>query len=135
MGSIETVDVRTTTRTEWIDITQLVRNAIRKSGVAEGIACVFCAHTTAAITLQEHADPGVKNALFERLTALVPRDSPTGGARADNYDAHIKSSLLGASVSLIVSEGKPVLGSWQALYFCEFDGPRSRRLQIRVVPA
>jgi secondary thiamine-phosphate synthase enzyme len=135
MGSIETVDVRTTTRTEWIDITQLVRNAIRKSGVAEGIACVFCAHTTAAITLQEHADPAVKNALFERLTALVPRDSPAAGTRADNYDAHIKSSLLGASVALIVSEGKPVLGSWQALYFCEFDGPRSRRLQIRVVPA
>jgi secondary thiamine-phosphate synthase enzyme len=135
MGSIETVDVRTTTRTEWIDITQLVRNAIRKSGVTEGLACVFCAHSTAAITLQEHADPAVKNALFDRLSALVPRDAPADEARADNYDAHIKSSLLGASVTLIVAEGRPVLGSWQALYFCEFDGPRSRHLSIRVVPA
>lgn len=135
MGSIDTIDVRTTTRSEWIDITQLVRAAIRKSGIAEGLACVFCAHTTAALTLQEHADPEVKNALFDRLTALAPREVPAPDARADNYDAHIKSSLLGASVTLLVADGKPVLGSWQALYFCEFDGPRSRRVLVRVVPA
>jgi secondary thiamine-phosphate synthase enzyme len=127
MGATETFDIRTTTRAEVIDVTALVRSAVKKSGVASGIACVFCPHTTAGLTIQENSDPKVRQDLSERMTALVPH-------MGDNNDAHIKSSLVGASLTLIVDGGKPVLGPWQAIYFCEFDGPRSRLLMVRVVP-
>jgi secondary thiamine-phosphate synthase enzyme len=123
----EILDVRTTTRIETIDITSLVRAAVRKSGVDNGIACVFCPHTTAGLTIQENSDPKVRGDVIEQLAVLAPH---SGG---DNNDAHIKSSLVGATLSLIVEGGKPVLGTWQAVYFCEFDGPRSRRVMIRVV--
>lgn len=135
MASTEIVDVRTTTRIETIDITSLVRAAVRKSGIDSGIACVFCPHTTAGLTIQENSDPKVRADLAEHLSKLVPHRQ-AGGAYAkadDNSDAHIKSSLVGASLSLIVEGGKPVLGTWQAVYFCEFDGPRSRRIMVRVV--
>ena len=127
MPATEILDVRTTTRVETIDITSLVRSAVKKSGVESGIACVFCPHTTAGLTIQENSDPKVRAELAEQLARLAPV------ASADNYDAHVKSSLVGASLTLIVEAGKPVLGNWQAVYFCEFDGPRSRRVMIRVV--
>jgi len=133
MPATETLDVRTTTRIETIDITSLVRAAVRKSGIDAGIACVFCPHTTAGITIQENSDPRVRTDLADHLSKLVPHDGPYVGAD-NNSDAHIKSSLIGASLSLIVEGGKPVLGTWQAIYFCEFDGPRSRRVMVRVVP-
>ena len=128
MGASETFDIRTTTRAEVIDVTALVRGAVRKSGISSGIACVFCPHTTAGVTIQENSDPRVRQALSEHLSQTVPR----GGD--ENMDAHIKSSLVGASLTLIVEGGKPVLGTWQAVYFCEFDGPRNRLLMVRVVP-
>jgi secondary thiamine-phosphate synthase enzyme len=128
MGASETFDIRTTTRAEVIDVTALVRGAVRKSGVTSGIACVFCPHTTAGVTIQENSDPRVRQALSEHLSSTVPR------AGEENMDAHIKSSLVGASLTLIVEGGKPVLGTWQAVYFCEFDGPRNRLLMVRVVP-
>ncbi|HTJ46763.1 MAG TPA: secondary thiamine-phosphate synthase enzyme YjbQ [Kofleriaceae bacterium] len=128
MGASETFDIRTTTRAEVIDVTALVRGAVRKSGVTSGIACVFCPHTTAGVTIQENSDPRVRHALSEHLSQTVPR------AGEENMDAHIKSSLVGASLTLIVEGGKPVLGTWQAVYFCEFDGPRNRLLMVRVVP-
>jgi secondary thiamine-phosphate synthase enzyme len=131
--AIETLDVRTTTRIETIDITSLVRAAIRKSGVDSGLACIFCPHTTAGITIQENSDPRVKSDLSAQLSKLVPHDGPYANAD-NNSDAHIKSSLVGSSLTLIIDNGKPVLGTWQALYFCEFDGPRSRRLVVKVVP-
>lgn len=132
MSVTEIFDVRTTTRTETIDITSLVRSAIRKSGVDSGIVCVFCPHTTAGLTIQENSDPKVKTDLTEQLSRLVPHDGTYVSAEA-NSDAHIKSSIIGASLSLIIDGGKPVLGTWQALYFCEFDGPRSRRVMVKVV--
>ena len=127
MNATEILDVRTTTRVETIDITSLVRAAVRKAGIDSGIACVFCPHTTAGLTIQENSDPKVRSELADHLARLAPH---SGG---DNNDAHVKSSLVGASLSLIVEGGKPVLGTWQAVYFCEFDGPRSRRVLIRVV--
>ncbi len=134
MGASETFDIRTTTRAEVIDVTALVRGAVRKSGVTAGIACVFCPHTTAGLTIQENSDPRVRQDLSEHLGKLVPHDG--GYANADdNSDAHIKSSLVGASLTLIVEAGKPVLGTWQAVYFCEFDGPRNRLLMVQVVAA
>jgi secondary thiamine-phosphate synthase enzyme len=132
MAATETFDIRTTSRVETIDVTSLVRNAIRKSGVDGGLCCVFCPHTTAGVTIQENSDPQVKAALNEQLARIVPHGAsePT---TANNYDAHVKASLLGAQVTVIVDGGKPLLGTWQAIYFCEFDGPRSRRLHVKVV--
>jgi secondary thiamine-phosphate synthase enzyme len=132
MAETRILDVRTTTRSELVDITSVVRNAIRASGVESGIACLFCPHTTAGLTIQENTNPSVRRDLLARLDLLVPRD---GGYEhsEDNEDAHIKSSLLGVSLSLVVDGGRPHLGQWQAIYFCEFDGPRSRRLLLKVV--
>ena len=132
MSDSEIIDVRTSTRIETIDITALIRAAVRKSGVESGIACVFCPHTTAGLTIQENSDPRVRTDLAAQLSKLVPHDGPYVNAD-NNSDAHIKSSLVGASLTLIVEGGKPAIGTWQAVYFCEFDGPRSRRIQIKVV--
>jgi len=133
MAATEILDVRTTTRIETIDITSLVRAAIRKSGLDSGLACVFCPHTTAGLTIQENSDPQVKSDLNQHLAQMVPAGAPTVSA-ATNSDAHVKSSLIGASITLVVDGGKPQLGTWQAVYFCEFDGPRSRRVLVKVVP-
>ena len=133
MAATETFDIRTTTRVETIDVTSLVRAAVRKSGVDGGLCCVFCPHTTAGLTVQENSDPHVKAALNEHLAQAVPHDA-TSVTAGNNFDAHVKASLVGAQVTLIVDAGKPLLGTWQAIYFCEFDGPRSRRLHVRVVP-
>ena len=133
MAAIETVDIKTTTRIETIDITQLVRAAVKKSGVDGGLACVFCPHTTAGLTIQVNSDPRVRTDLSNQLSKLVPHDGAYINAD-NNSDAHIKSSLVGASMTLMVDAGKPVLGTWQAIYFCEFDGPRQRRVMVQVVP-
>ena len=132
MSVTETFDVRTTTRIETIDITSLVRSAVRKSGIDAGLVCVFCPHTTAGLTIQENSDPKVKTDLTTQLGQIVPHEGAYVSAEA-NSDAHIKSSLIGASLSLIIEGGKPLLGTWQALYFCEFDGPRSRRVIVKVI--
>ncbi len=132
MSTPETIAVRSTTREEMIDITRLVRDAIRKLGVQSGIACVFVPHTTCALTLQENTDPKVKSDMMTHLRTLVPRDA--GFTNADeNTDAHIKSSLVGASVTLLVEGGKPMLGHWQAVFLCEFDGPRDRKVSVRTL--
>lgn len=132
MAATETIDVRTTTRCETIDITSLVRAAVKKSGVDSGIAIVFCTHTTAGLTIQENSDPNVKAELTAHLVRMVPHGEAAPSS-ATNVDAHVKSSLIGASLSLVVDGGRPVLGTWQAVFFCEFDGPRSRRLLVKVV--
>ena len=132
MGNANILDVKTTTRDEMIDITSLLRTAIRDSGVDDGVVCVFCPHTTAAITLQENSDPVVKSDMLNHLAKLVPRDAGFEHAQ-DNQDAHIKASLVGASITLIIEKGRPVLGPWQALFFCEFDGPRNRHVMIRTM--
>ena len=132
MAATETIDVRTTTRAEAIDITSLVRAAVKRSGIDDGIAVVFCKHTTAALTIQENSDPTVRAALLAHLAQAVPHGAGAVSA-ATNADAHVKSSLVGVSLALVVEAGKPVLGPWQAIYFCEFDGPRNRQVLIKVV--
>ena len=134
MPATETIDVRTTTRSEMIDITALIRAAVKRSGISSGLACVFCPHTTAAVTIQENSDPAVKADMVRHLGLVVPREA--GSERPDqNSDAHIKGSLVGQSLTLIVEGGKPHLGHWQAIFFCEFDGPRQRRVLVQVVGA
>ena len=133
MTEVQTIDVKTTTRNEMIDVTALVRTAIKRIGVTHGIAVVYCPHTTAGLTIQENTDPDVKADMVAHLSRLVPRDA---GFKHDeeNSDSHIKSSLIGPSLSLIVEATKPLLGHWQAIFFCEFDGPRERHLQVKVIP-
>lgn len=133
MSAPQVFDVKTSTRSEMIDITRLVRDAVRASGVDSGIACVYCPHTTAGITIQENTNPKVKHDLLMHLEQMVPKDGAYSHSE-DNMDAHIKSSLLGASLTLVVDGGRPMLGHWQALFLCELDGPRSRRIMVRVVP-
>jgi secondary thiamine-phosphate synthase enzyme len=132
MTALETIDVKTTTRAEMVDITQLVRAAVRRSKVDSGIACVFCPHTTAAVTMQENSDPTVRADMMRHFSVVVPREA--GSERpGQNSDAHMKASLVGPSLLVPVEQGKPMLGNWQAIYFCEFDGPRDRTVQVKVI--
>lgn len=129
-----TLDIRSRHPVEMIDVTAQVRDAIRQSGIRAGLALVFTPHTTAAVTINENADPDVVADLCMEINKIVPLDDHYRHAEG-NSAAHLKSSLFGASETLIVEEGAPVLGTWQGIYFCEFDGPRSRRLHIKVVGA
>ena len=115
----------------WINITPQVRDAIRESGVREGLCHVHCPHTTAGITVNENADPDVVTDLVFALNQTYP-DRPEFRHVEGNSAAHLKSSVVGCGVTLIVHGGKPLLGIWQGVYFCEFDGPRTRRVCIAV---
>ena len=121
-------------RVELIDITAKVRAAIRSSGIAEGLAVVYTPHTTAAVTINENADPDVARDLVTAFNQLVPFDNHYRHAEG-NSAAHVKSSLVGASETLIVQGGTALLGTWQGVYFCEFDGPRRRQVHVRVISA
>jgi secondary thiamine-phosphate synthase enzyme len=114
-----------------VDITPQVRAAIRQSGVRAGVCLVHCPHTTAAVTVNENADPDVPADLLVALERAVPWRGAYRHAEG-NSAAHVKASLVGCSVQLIVSDGEPVLGTWQSVFFCEFDGPRHRRFHIQV---
>lgn len=132
VADIQTFDVRSATREEMIDITTQVRAAIKRSGVGDGICCVYCPHTTAGVTIQENSDPDVKADMVGQLSRMVPKNAPFRHGEG-NSDAHIKSSVVGAATTLIVEDGKPLLGTWQAVFFCEFDGPRERQVRVKVL--
>jgi secondary thiamine-phosphate synthase enzyme len=129
---VETLSVPTSQRTELVDITREVAAVVAESGVAEGMAYVYCPHTTAAITINENADPTVKSDFLAHLAKLVPQ-SPEFRHAEGNSDSHIKSILTGACQPIPVSGGKLVLGTWQGIFFCEFDGPRRRRAFVKVL--
>lgn len=120
-----------TSQENWINITPQVRDAIRESGVLEGLCHVHCPHTTAGITVNENADPDVVTDLVFALNQTYP-DRPEFRHVEGNSAAHLKASVIGCGVTLIVHDGKPLLGIWQGVYFCEFDGPRTRRVCISV---
>ena len=128
---MQTLGVSTSARVEMIDITSEVAEAVRKENVAEGIAVVFVPHTTAAVTINENADPDVVRDILAETSKIVPFDDHYRHSEG-NSAAHIKSCLVGPSVTLIISGGRPVLGTWQAIYFCEFDGPRRRKVHVTV---
>ncbi len=131
---METIQVRTKSRAEFVEISSQVRQAVSKSGIQEGIVVVYVSHTTAGVTINEAADPAVVEDILAKLSELVPRHGAYRHAEG-NSDAHVKSSLMGSSIHLIVSAGAPVLGTWQGIFFCEFDGPRTRKFHVQVVPA
>lgn len=114
------------------NITRQVASAISKSEVEEGLAVVFCPHTTAAITINENADPDVVHDLLLGLDAAFP-DRGDFRHGEGNSAAHLKSSCVGASETVIIEGGRPLLGTWQGVYFCEFDGPRHRRFHVKVM--
>ncbi|MBW1971606.1 MAG: YjbQ family protein [Deltaproteobacteria bacterium] len=125
-------NVRTRSKTELLDITNEVFNAIEETGVKEGIAIVYVPHTTAGVTINENADPSVKRDILMELNKVIPFDDNYSHLEG-NAAAHIKSSIIGASINLIIKNGRPILGTWQGIFFCEFDGPRTRKVFIKVL--
>jgi len=117
-----------------VDITREVASAVAQSGVKDGVCHLNCLHTTAAITINENADPDVKADLLMALRNVVQDEWPYAHAEG-NSPSHVKSSLVGASLAIPISNGKVVLGTWQGIIFCEFDGPRSRRVTVTIVGA
>ncbi|MEK6959035.1 MAG: secondary thiamine-phosphate synthase enzyme YjbQ [archaeon] len=126
------IKVPSSRRCELIDITSQVEKVISDSKIKDGLCVVFCPHTTAGIIINENSDPDVKQDLLDALEMMIPkiRFSHNEG----NSDAHLKSSLVGSEKILIVENAKIVLGQWQAIYFAEFDGPRERKILIKIVP-
>lgn len=129
------LELSTQTRCELIDITERVRQAVRGGRRRSGAVLVFCPHTTAGITIQENADPDVRRDLLLALENAVPETPPRGSYlhAEGNSTAHAKASLVGASQLVPVRDGDLVLGTWQAIYFCEFDGPRSRHVEVQML--
>jgi secondary thiamine-phosphate synthase enzyme len=127
---IETIAVSSGERSQMIEITGEVQRAVSASGLQEGIVIVHCPHTTAGLTINEDADPSVRVDIIEALDRLVPWRAGYRHAEG-NAAAHIKSSLVGHSVTVLVEQGRLVLGTWQGIFFCEFDGPRRRRVLVQ----
>jgi len=129
---LEKFSISTSSRIQLIDITEKIEGFIIKSRVKDGVALVYTPHTTSAITINENADPSVQYDINNFLSKLIPH---LGGYThlEGNSDSHIKSTLFGASEHLIISAGRLLLGTWQGVYFCEFDGPRSRNFYVKVI--
>jgi secondary thiamine-phosphate synthase enzyme len=129
---MQTLSVKTDRRTQLVDVTAQVQKAVASSGVATGICYLYVPHTTAAITINECADPDVARDVEGALDRLIPATGPYRHSEG-NSDSHVKAVLLGGSQIVHVAGGKLVLGRWQGVFFCEFDGPRERRLRVKVV--
>ncbi|MCJ7497637.1 MAG: secondary thiamine-phosphate synthase enzyme YjbQ [candidate division Zixibacteria bacterium] len=129
---IKELSVRTSSRVELLDITNLVQEAVSKSGVKSGLCCVFIPHTTAGITINENADPSVRKDIIKELNKIIPFEDNYSHLEG-NAAAHIKASLVGFSQNIFFEEKRLILGTWQGIYFCEFDGPRSRRVYVKII--
>ncbi|HWY86349.1 MAG TPA: secondary thiamine-phosphate synthase enzyme YjbQ [Gemmataceae bacterium] len=129
---METLRVKTDRRTQLVDVTREVERAVAASGVASGVCHVYVPHTTAAVMINEHADPDVATDLKDVFDRLVPHKGPYRHSEG-NSDSHAKAVIVGASQTIFVENGKLALGTWQGVFFCEFDGPRERKMWIRIV--
>jgi len=129
---MKTLRIKTGRRTELKDITERVEAAVAESGIRRGICLVYVPHTTAGVTINEHADPDVARDVEGLLDRLAPRDGAYRHAEG-NSDSHMKAILTGSSQTVIVEDGRLVLGTWQGIFLCEFDGPRERRVLVKVV--
>lgn len=126
--------VKTNSQTEMIDVTALVQDQVTESGISDGLCVVFVPHTTAAVTINESADPAVKHDILMVLNKIVPWKEAYRHMEG-NSPAHLKTSIIGSSETIVVEKGRLVLGTWQGIFFCEFDGPRTRKLDIRLIRA
>ena len=132
-SSLATETVRTVKRSEMIDVTDRVAAIVSKLGVKEGMAIVSVPHTTAACTINENADPDVRHDMLRKLEELIPKREAYYRHNEGNSDSHVKSSLVGATVTVLIESGELLLGTWQGIYFCEFDGPRDRTMHVKIV--
>ena len=128
----KTLNIRTTQHTQMIDITHLVQDVVSESGIQDGICTVFVPHTTAAVTINENADPDVVRDFTMEINKIVPWEDGYHHMEG-NAAAHLKSSMIGFSEQIIIEDGKLLLGIWQGIYFCEYDGPRSRKVLVKVM--
>ena len=126
-------DIQTGSREVFVDITGQVEEEVRKAGVKSGVCVVYVPHTTAAVTINENADPSVRQDIVMTLRKGVP-DSLAYAHTEGNSPAHVKSSLVGASVTVPIEDGRLALGTWQGIFFCEFDGPRRRHVYVQLLP-
>jgi secondary thiamine-phosphate synthase enzyme len=129
---IKTVQIQSGAGTEFIDITGKVQDVVRESKAREGICYLFVPHTTAAITINENADPSVREDIVMELNKVIPFDDQYRHIEG-NSAAHIKASIVGFSETVFIESGTLLLGTWQGIYFCEFDGPRKRKLTVKVI--
>jgi secondary thiamine-phosphate synthase enzyme len=132
-SQIQTLQLKTTRRTEWANITAEVIRCVASSGISAGVCHLYVPHTTAGITINEGADPEVACDMEAAFDRLVPRDSGYKHYEG-NSDSHIKASLVGSSQSVFIENGQLCLGRWQAIFFCEFDGPRTRKVRVKIQP-
>lgn len=129
---MEVLRVKTTRRTQLADVTEEVEKAVKKAGVSSGVCYVYVPHTTAGVIINEHFDPDVATDLEGVFDRLVPRSGPYRHSEG-NSDSHAKASLTGTSQMIFVEDGKLALGRWQGVFFCEFDGPRERKMCVKVI--
>ena len=126
------INVKTSQTVQFINLSREVNDIIRESGVQDGLCVIFVPHTTAGVTINENADPDVVRDMVKEINKIVPFNDSYAHMEG-NSAAHIKSSVIGPSISLIIENGRPIYGTWQSLYFCEFDGPRSRTCIVKVI--
>ena len=129
---LEVLEIESTKRNDLIDITADVIAAVSRARIENGICCLYVPHATGGVTINENADPTVKSDIIKKMENMVPRNEgythPEG-----NSDSHVKSSMIGTTITIIIEDGSLVLGTWQGVYFCEFDGPRSRKIYIKTI--
>ncbi len=126
--------IHTSTRDQMLEVTRQAKEFLSESGITEGMLTVYCPHTTAGITINENADPDVKTDMIRRFDEVYPWDDEKDLHMEGNTAAHMKASTVGSSQQVIVTDGSMLLGTWQGIYFCEFDGPRTRNFFIKIVP-
>jgi secondary thiamine-phosphate synthase enzyme len=129
---IKELSVRTSNRVELIDITHMIQKVVSESKIKSGLCIVYVPHTTAAVTINENADPSVQHDITSELNKIIPFDDNYSHLEG-NSAAHIKTSLIGSSETILVDGGNLVLGTWQGIYFCEFDGPRNRKVIVKLI--
>ena len=133
MHYVQALELPTTKKQEMIDVTKRVRAVVAASNVQSGLCSIFCGHTTGAITINENTDPDVQTDILNALERAIPRDEKYYKHEEGNAHAHAKAAVVGTSETIPVQGGKLALGTWQAIYFCEFDGPRNRKLVVTVL--
>lgn len=129
-----TLSITTSRQTEFLDITREVEKAVLSEQVSDGLILVYVPHTTAGITINEGADPSVQEDFLRVLNQLIPFKGPYRHGEG-NSPAHIKTSLIGSSISVMIETGRLILGTWQSIFLCEFDGPRTRKVLIKIIPS
>ncbi|MGE3804470.1 MAG: secondary thiamine-phosphate synthase enzyme YjbQ [Gemmataceae bacterium] len=130
---MHTFEVRTRERNQFVDISRQVQEAVTAQGAKHGACIVYCPHTTAAITINENADPDVVHDMLLWFERTVPKEQQGFQHNEGNSDSHIKASLVGSSAMVLIEAGRLVLGRWQGVFFCEFDGPRTRQVHVQIL--